>query len=83
MSGLYGMWVVLVPTLFGVMYSVRYLPELLRKPGLSFHKAFTTLVKRDSEKCRLWIQDRLPLIYRKEIEEGWLAHFGQRHKAQV
>jgi transposase len=47
-----------------------YLPQLLKKLGLSFHKAETTLIKRDSEKCRVWIQETLPEIYRKKIEAG-------------
>lgn len=53
---------VLIQTLFGVLYSVGYLPQLLKKLGLSFHKAETTLIKRDSEKCRVWIQEILPEI---------------------
>jgi len=48
----------------------RYLPQLLKNLGLSFHKAETTLIKRDSEKCRVWIQETLPEIYRKKIEAG-------------
>jgi len=35
---------------FKVYYSVRYLPEFLRKLGLSFHKAVHTLIQRDNEK---------------------------------
>ena len=60
--------VVLIQTLFGVLYSVAYLPQLLKKLGLSFHKAVTTLIKRDSEKRRVWIQETLPEIYRQKIE---------------
>jgi transposase len=48
--------VVLIQTLFGVLYSVGYLPQLLNKLGLSFHKAVTTLIKRDSEKCNSLIK---------------------------
>jgi len=62
---------VLIQTLFGVLYSVGYLPQLLNKLGLSFHKAETTLIKRDSEKRRVWIQETLPEIYWKKIEAGW------------
>jgi hypothetical protein len=61
----------LIQTLFSVLYSVGYLPKLLKKQGLSFHKAETTLIKLDSEKCRVWIQEILPEIYRKKIEAGW------------
>ena len=59
--------VVLIQTLFGTLYSVGYLPQLLNKLGLSFHKAETVLVKRDSEKRRVWIQETLPELYRKKI----------------
>jgi hypothetical protein len=31
----------------------------------------TTLIKRDSEKHRVWIQETLPKIYQKKIEAGW------------
>lgn len=56
---------------FRVTYSVKYLPELLRKIGLSYHKAIHNLIKKDNEKRRKWIQEKLPEIYRKKIEEGW------------
>ena len=56
---------------FGVIYSVKYLPELLGKIGLSYHKAVHNLIKKDNEKRREWIQEKLPEIYRKKIEEGW------------
>ena len=57
--------------LFGVLYSVRYLPQLLNRLGLSFHKAMMTLMKRDNEKRLVWIQETLPRIYQKKIEAGW------------
>jgi transposase len=63
--------VVLVHRLFAVAISVKYLPQLLQKLGLSFHKAVKNLVKKDSEKRRLWIQETLPKIYQKKIEQGW------------
>ena len=62
-------------TMTGVVFSVRYLPELLRRIGLSFHKTMYDLVKRDSQKRRLWIQERLPAIYKKKIEEGWRVFY--------
>ena len=40
----------LVITLFNVAYSVKYLPTLLRKINLSFHKAVHYLVKKNEEK---------------------------------
>jgi transposase len=63
--------VVLIQTLYGVLYSVGYLPQLLKKIGLSFHKAVTILIKRDNEKRRIWIQQTLPEIYQKKFKEGW------------
>lgn len=61
----------LLITTFGVMYSVKYIPQLLGKIGLSYHKAIHDLIKKDSEKRREWIQEKLPKIYRKKIENGW------------
>ncbi len=62
---------VLLASTFSVLYSVKYLPEFLRKLGLSFHKAVHHLIKKDSEKRRKWVQEQLPLIYKKRIDEGW------------
>lgn len=57
--------------LFSVAYSVSYLPQLLRKLGLSFHKAVHYLERRNPEKRREWIQERLPKIYERHIKDGW------------
>ena len=62
---------VLLQTLFGMAYSAGYLPEFLRGLGLSFRKAVGFLIKRDSEKRREWLQEKLPAIFRQKIEEGW------------
>ena len=56
---------------YNIMYSVRYLPELLRKLGLSFHKAVHFLIKKNSEKRREWIQEKILAIYECKIKEGW------------
>jgi transposase len=61
----------LIVTTFGVIYSVKYIPELLGKIGLSYHKAIHNLIKKDNEKRKEYIQEKLPEIYRKKIEEGW------------
>jgi transposase len=61
----------LILTTTGVCFSVAYLPQLLRRIGLSFHKTMYELVRRDSEKRREWIQEKLPEIYKKKIAEGW------------
>jgi transposase len=62
---------VLLVNVFGVTYSVKYLPEFLNKLGLSFHKAVHFLIKKDSENRRKWLQEQLPSIYKKQIDEGW------------
>jgi len=56
---------------YGIIYSVKYLPELLNKLGMSYHKTVHFLIKRDNEKRREWIQKKLPEIYREKIEAGW------------
>ncbi len=61
--------------LFGVVYSVKYIPEVLKKLGLSFHKAVHYLARRDSEKRRVWIQEKLPKIYQEHIKNGWRIFF--------
>jgi transposase len=61
--------------LFGVVYSVKYLPEVLKKLGLSFHKAVHYLARRDSQKRKEWIQERLPKIYQEHIKSGWRIFF--------
>jgi len=39
--------------------------------GLSFHKAVHNLVKKARYKRRSFLQEQLPSIYKKQIEEGW------------
>ncbi len=62
---------VLLITTFGVIYSVKYIPQLLGTIGLSYHKAVHNLIKKDSENRRKWIQEKLPEVYEKKIKEGW------------
>ena len=62
---------VLLHTLFGVVYSVGYVPELWREMGMSFRKAMAFLDRRDSEKRREWLLAKLPEIFRQEIQDGW------------
>lgn len=62
-------------TVYAVCYSVKYLPQFLRRLGLSFHKAMHELSRRDSEKRREWIQTRLPVIYAAQIAAGWRIFF--------
>jgi len=62
---------VLLVTTFGVVYAVKYIPQLLDRIGLSYNKAVHNLIKKDNEKRRKWIQEKLPEIYSKKVKEGW------------
>lgn len=66
---------VLLTSVFCVCYSVGYLPEWLRSIGLSFHKAVHTLVKKDNEKRRIWIQETILGLYADKVKEGWRIFF--------
>ena len=61
----------LLLSLFSVGYAVKYLPQLLRRLGLSYHKAVHWLVKRDNEARRKWIQQTLPGLYADYQSAGW------------
>ena len=61
--------------LFSVCYSVKYLPEWLRKLGLSFHKAVHELMRKNTEKRREWVQTTLPTLLAAQIAEGWRIFF--------
>ena len=61
--------------MFSVVYSVKYLPELLRNIGLSFHKAIHYFVKRNEAKRAKWIKEKLPEIYAEHIKNGWRIFF--------
>jgi transposase len=67
--------VVLLTTVFHVCYSVKYLPEFLGKLGLSFHKAVHTLIQRDNEKRKKWIQETILELYADKVKEGWRIFF--------
>jgi putative transposase len=66
---------VVLQTVFGVVYSVKYLPAWLGKLGLSFHKAVHFLIRRDNEKRREWIQTTLPALYAEALQAGWRIFF--------
>lgn len=66
---------VLITLLWHVTYSVRYLPQLLRQLGLSYHKAVHTLFKKDTEQRKHWIQTILPDLYADKIKDGWRIFF--------
>ena len=65
----------LLTTVFHVCYSVSYLPEFLRKLGLSFHKAIHTLIQRDNEKRKEWIQETILVLYADKVKQGWRIFF--------
>lgn len=65
----------LLANVFHVCYSVSYLPEFLRKLGLSFHKAVHTLIQRDNEKRKKWIQETILALYADKIKQGWRIFF--------
>jgi transposase len=65
----------LIMSMFQVCYSVAYLPEFLRKLGLSFHKALHELIKRDNEKRKQWIQETILELYVDKVKEGWRIFF--------
>jgi len=58
-------------TTFHVSHSIKYIPEILKKIGLSFHKAIHYLIKKNEEKRSLWIKEKLPEIYEEHIKNGW------------
>lgn len=61
----------LIVMMFSIFYSVKYVPELLKRVGLSFHKAVHYLVKKNEEKRSEWIKEKLPAIYAEHIKQGW------------
>jgi transposase len=67
-------WLALM-TMYTVCYSVKYLPELLRNLGLSFHKAVHELVRKNTDKRREWVQTKLPAVFAAQIAEGWRIFF--------
>jgi transposase len=56
---------------FSLCLSVRYLPELLRSLGLSYHKAMHILHKKNEAKRKIWIQETLPALHAQAVKEGW------------
>lgn len=61
----------LLITMFSVCYSIKYIPELLKKVNLSFHKAVHYLIKKNEEKRSKWIKEKLPEIYKEHIDNGY------------
>jgi transposase len=61
----------LIVSMFSLFYAVKYIPELLKKMGLSFHKAVHYLIKKNEEKRAIWIKEKLPEIYAEHVKNGW------------
>jgi transposase len=62
---------ILLEAVFTVCYAPKYLPELLRSLGLSYHKAIHTLAKKNNAKRQKWIKETLPALYAKLVQEAW------------
>jgi transposase len=62
---------VFLMTTFYVSHSINYIPEILKKINLSFHKAVHYLIKKNEDKRAEWIKEKLPEIYEEHIKNGW------------
>lgn len=65
----------LIFSVFSVIFSVNYIPFLLKKIDLSFHKAIHYLIKKNEVKRADWIKNQLPRIYEEHIKNGWRIFF--------
>ena len=61
----------LISSMFSILYSVKYIPEIMKRIGFSFHKAIHYLMKRNEEKRAKWIKESLPEIYKEHIQSGY------------
>lgn len=61
---------------FGVQFSVKYLPELLRRIGLSYRKANFIAAKACPEKRDVWINKTWPKLERKAKRNKEKIYFG-------
>lgn len=66
----------LIKKRYGVEYSVKYLPQLMKRIGLSFQKARYMSAKADPEKQEEWINKIWPKILRKAKKEKAMILFG-------
>ena len=62
---------VLLEAVFLVSYAPKYIPELLRSVGLSYHKAMHYLVKKNEVQRKKWIQETLPALHAQVVQAGW------------
>ena len=61
----------LITSMFSILYSVKYIPEIMKRIGFSFHKAIHYLMRRNEEKRAKWIKESLPEIYKEHIQSGY------------
>jgi transposase len=66
----------LIKKMFKVTYSVKYLPQLLKRIGLSYQKAKYVAAKADPGKRREWLQKTWPKIHAKAKREKAMILFG-------
>jgi transposase len=66
----------LIKRLFGVKYSTKYLPQLLKKIGLSYQKAKFAPAKADPEKRKEWLEKTWPSIFKKAKKQKAMILFG-------
>lgn len=66
----------LIKKLFKVNYSVKYLPQLLKRIGLSYQKAKFVATKADPQKRSKWISETWPKILKKAKRTKAMILFG-------
>ena len=66
----------LIEKLFKAKYSAKYLPQLLKRIGLSYQKAKFLAAKADSVKRDRWINETWPKILRKAKRTKAMVFFG-------
>lgn len=66
----------LIKTRYGVEFSTKYLPQLLKRIGLSYQKAKYISAKADPEKQAEWIGKRWPKILKKAKRDNAMILFG-------
>lgn len=65
----------LIRKTFNVKYSVKYLPELLKRIGLSYQKAAFMLNKSCDKARRIWLTKTWPKTLRRAKKYNWMILF--------
>lgn len=66
----------LISRLYKIKFSVKYLPELLRRIGLSYQKAKFASAKADKEKRTVWKTETWPKILKEAKKKNAMILFG-------